>query len=68
MKDTEILTNLAENAGGTKELAPELGVSRQTLWEWSKYGLTAKGRLAINSHAKKVKFWLPPDFMERKCR
>ena len=51
-----------------KELAAELGVHRQTLWEWGSDGLTARGRVLINNAAKRLQFWLPPDFMERKCR
>ena len=68
LDDKEILKNMADQCGGVKELAAELGVHRQTVWEWSSDGLTAKGRLLINNAAKRLQFWLPPDFMERKCR
>lgn len=68
MKDEMILKTLAHDCGGTKKLASELGVSRQTLWDWGSLGLTARGRVLINSYAKKAQFWLPPDFMDRVCR
>jgi hypothetical protein len=68
INDKEILKNLAKTCGGVKELAAELGVHRQTLWEWGSDGLTARGRVLINNAAKRLQFWLPPDFMERKCR
>ncbi len=68
MKDAEILKNLVSESGGTKELAADLGITRQTLWDWGNKGLTARGRVLINNQAKKLRFWLPPDFMERDCR
>lgn len=65
MTDAEILDDLAEKVGGIKLLASELKVSRQTLWDWRTRQISPLGRFILNGFAKKRRFKLPDDFMER---
>lgn len=65
MTDAEILDDLAEKVGGLKLLAGELKVSRQTLWDWRTRQISPLGRFLLNGFAKRRRFKLPDDFMER---
>ena len=65
MNDTQIIDTLADRPGGYKQLAAELAVTRQTIWDWRRKGISHLGRFLISRYAKERRVKLPKDFMER---
>lgn len=66
MNDPQIVEHLCTVAGGVKELAYEIGVTRQTLWTWrAEKEISHYGRFLLQRYARQKRISLPTDFMER---
>ncbi len=65
MTDADLIDKLIAKAGGVKDLAEALNVTRQALWNWKKGPIMAFGRVKLLNYAKRNKIAVPADFLER---
>lgn len=61
MSDTQII----EALGGTTKVARALGCDWRVITAWKKRGISAAGKYRIRDLARRRRFSLPGDFMDR---